>query len=274
MRNLLHANLSRLKRDRVFWLCVFAMLALSAGFMITWCLEALEKGNFPDLDLFYFRFAPSLGFFYAIFSCLFLSVEYSEGTVRNKLAVGHTRREVYLSSFLTVFAASMCVALAWLAGSLAGVPFLGFLMLGPVMTILCVAVVVGFTAAFSAIYVFIGLLNDRRSVTVITISVWLIMVLVAGVLGATLHEPETIKTGMISMEDGTLTVLTSPNPYYISGVQRAVYEFLIDLLPAGQADSLQNILLDHPLRMLLSSAFITAAATFGGLKLFERKDLK
>lgn len=274
MRNLLHANLSRLKRDGIFWMCVFAMLAFSAGFMITWCLEALEKGNFQDLDLFYFRFAPAVGFFYAVFSCLFLSVEYSEGTVRNKLAVGHTRREVYLSSFLTVFAASMCIALAWLAGSLAGVPFLGFLTLGPAGTMLCLTVVTGFTAAFSAIYTFICLLNDRRSVTVITISVWLILVLVVGVLGAALHEPEVVKNGMISMEDGTLAVITSPNPYYISGVQRAVYEFLIDLLPTGQADSLQNILLDHPLRMLLSSAFITAAATLGGLKIFERKDLK
>ena len=79
---------------------------------------------------------------------------------------------------------------------------------------------------------------------------------------------------MVTMEDGTVTVLTSPNPYYLSGIRRSVYEFLVDFLPAGQADSLQNILLDHPVRMLLSSVFITAAATFGGIKLFERKDLK
>ncbi|MBD5161821.1 MAG: ABC transporter permease subunit [Oscillibacter sp.] len=274
MRNLLYANLSRLKRDQVFWLCVFTALACSAGFMITWCLEAIEKGAAGELDLFYFRFAPAMGFFYAVFSCLFLAVEYSEGTIRNKLAVGHTRREVYLSSFLTIFAASLCVALAWLTGGLAGVPFLGFPTLGLTGMTLCVAVVIGFTAAFSAIYVFIGLLNDRRSVTVITISVWLILVLIAGVLADTLHEPEMIRTGMISMEDGTVSLIMEPNPYYLSGIRRKIYGFLVDFLPAGQADSLQNILLDHPLRMLLSSALITAAATFGGMRLFERKDLK
>ena len=274
MRNLLHANFSRLKRDRVFWLCVGAMLVFSAGFMVNWCLEAQGHGSFPDLDLFYFRFSPALGFFYVIFSCLFLSVEYSEGTIRNKLTVGYTRREVYLSSFLTVFAASLCMALAWLIGGLAGVPFLGFLTLGPAEMALCVAVVVGFTAAFSAIYTFIGLLNDRRSVTAITISVWLIMALVSGFLSVALHEPEMIRNGMVSMEDGTVTAIMNPNPYYISGIQRAIYEFLVDLLPSGQADSLQNILLDHPLRMLLCSAFVTAAATLGGMKLFERKDLK
>lgn len=274
MRNLLHANLFRLKRDVVFWLCVFATLVFSAGFMITWCLEAREKDMFADMDLFYFRFSPVLGFFYAIFSCLFLSVDYSEGTVRNKLSVGHIRREVYLSSFLTIFAASMCIALAWLVGSLAGVPFLGFLTMGPAGMMLCVAIVIGFTAAFSAIYTFIGLLNDRRSVTVITISVWLILTLASAFLGVALHEPEMIRNGMVSMEDGTLTVIMNPNPYYISGIKRSIYEFLIDFLPTGQADSLQNIKLDHPMRMLLSSAFITAAAAFGGIKLFEHKDLK
>ena len=274
MRNLLHANFSRLKRDWVFWLCAGAMLVCSAGFMVNWCLEAQGHGYLPDLDMFYFRFSPALGFFYVIFSCLFLSVEYSEGTIRNKLAVGRTRREVYLSSFLTVFAASLCVALAWLIGSLAGVPFLGFFTMGPAGAALCAAIVIGFTAAFSAIYTFIGLLNDRRSVTVITVSVWLIMALASGFLSVALHEPEMVKNGIVSMEDGTVTAIMNPNPYYISGIRRAVYEFLVDLLPTGQADSLQNILLERPLRMLLSSAFITAAATFGGRKLFERKDLK
>ena len=274
MRNLLHANFFRLKRDKVFWLCAGAMLVFSAGFMVNWCLEAQGHGYLPDLDLFYFRFSPALGFFYVIFSCLFLSVDYSEGTIRNKLAVGRTRREVYLSSFLTVFAACSCMALAWMAGSLAGVPFLGFFTMGPAGAALCVAIVIGFTAAFSAIYTFIGLLNDRRSVTVITVSVWLIMALVSGFLSVALHEPEMIKNGMVSMEDGTVTAIMNPNPYYISGIQRAIYEFLVDLLPTGQADSLQNILLERPLRMLLCSAFVTAAATLGGLRLFERKDLK
>lgn len=274
MRNLLHANFSRLRQDKVFWLCVFSMLVFSAGFMIVWCLEAIENDSAGELDLLYFRFSPSLGFFYAVFSCLFLSVDYSDGTIRNKLSVGHTRREVYLSSFLTIFAASLCIAMAWLAGSLAGVPFFGFLTLGPAGMICCVAVVVGFTAAFSAIYVFIGLLNDRRSVTVVTLSVWLLLTLASGFLGVALHEPEMLRKGMVTATDGTLSVIMEPNPYYISGIRRWIYQFLVDFLPSGQVDSLQNILLEHPLRMLLSSAFITVAATFGGIKLFVRKDIK
>ena len=274
MRNLLHANFSRLKRDGVFWLCVVTMLVCSAGFMVNWCLEAIERDAAGNMDLFYFRFAPALGFFCAVFSCLFLSVEYAEGTIRNKLTVGHTRREVYLSSFLTVFAASLCIALAWLVGGLAGVPFLGFLTLGPVGMILCVAVVVGFMAAFSAIYTFIGLLNDRRSVQAITIAIWLILTLVPNFCANALYEPE-FSSPITMFKDGVQIVGDpSPNPLYISGIQREIYEFVVDFLPTGQSCSLQDIQLDHPLRMLLSSVFITVAAAFVGMRLFERKDLK
>ena len=45
-------------------------------------------------------------------------------------------------------------------GGLAGVPFLGFLTIGFGGTLLCFAIIVGYTAAFSAVNTFIGLLND------------------------------------------------------------------------------------------------------------------
>lgn len=274
MSNLLRANFYRLKRDGMFWSCMLTVLACAIGFMVLWCLEDAEKGFVRDLDTFYFRLSAAMGFFYAMFTCLFLSVEYGEGTIRNKLAVGHTRREVYLSHFLTVFLASLCIAAAWLAGGLAGAPFLGFLTLGPAGTALCLLIVVGFTAAFSAIYTFIGMLNDRRSATVITISVWLALLLVSSFFENALYEPEFSNPIMVFQDGVQMVGEQTPNPYYISGLQRAVYEFIVDFLPTGQSSSLQNIKLDHPVRMLLSSAFITAVTTLSGLALFERKDLK
>lgn len=274
MTNLLRANFSRLKRDGMFWSCVFTVLACSTGFMVLWCLENAERGALTDLDEFYFRLSAAMGFFYAMFTCLFLSVEYGEGTIRNKLAVGHTRWEVYLSHFITVFAASLCIAAAWLAGGLAGAPFLGFLTIGPAGTALCFIIIVGFTAAFSAIYTFIGMLNDRRSATVITIAVWLILVLVSSFFENALHEPEFSNPIMVFQDGVQMVGEQTPNPYYISGIRREIYEFVVDFLPTGQSSSLQNINIDHPLRMLLSSLGITAAFTLGGLRLFERKDLK
>lgn len=274
MTNLLRANFSRLKRDRMFWSCLFTVLGCSVGFMILWCLENRERGALTDLDEFYFRISAAMGFFYAMFTCLFLSVEYGEGTIRNKLAVGHTRREVYCANLLTAFAASLCMAAAWLIGGLAGVPFLGFLTIGPARTMLCFAIIVGYTAAFSTIYTLIGMLNDRRSATVITISVWLALVLVSSFFENALYEPEFSNPIMVFQDGVQMVGEQTPNPYYISGIQREIYEFVVDFLPTGQSSSLQNINIGHPLRMLLSSAGITAGFTLCGLRLFERKDLK
>ena len=273
MNNLLRANFFRLKRDSIFWSCMFTVLVCSVGFMVLWCQENAERVDLMDLDAFYFRLSAAMGFFSAMFTCLFLSVEYGEGTIRNKLAVGHTRRAVYLSNFFTVFAASLCIAAVWLVGGLAGVPFLGFLTIGPAGMILCLAVIVGFMASFSAIYTFIGMLNDRRTATVITISLWLVLVLVSNFFENALYEPE-FSNPMVFVDGVRMIGEPIPNPYYIGGIQRAIYEFVVDFLPTGQSSLLQNIKLDHPMRMILSSAGITAAFTLGGLVLFERKDLK
>lgn len=273
MRNLLSANFYRLKRNPVFWVCTLAMLLGSAGMMIFWCAEDAQRGFVRELDVFYFRLTVVVSLTYAVFASLFLGAEYGDGTIRNKLTVGHTRRDVYLASFLTVFAASLCMALAWSVGSCAGVPFLGFLTLSPAKIALCLAVIVGFTAAFSAIFTFIGMLNSRRTATVVALLIWLALLLAASMVDNALYEPE-FASGLTITADGVQSVSPEPNPYYISGLQRDIYEFLMDLLPSGQAGRIQNIRLDHPVRMLLCDLAVTASATLGGLFLFRRKDLK
>lgn len=273
MRNLLCANFFRLKRNPAFWICTLATLLGSAGMMVLWCVEDAQKGFVRELDVFYFRMSVMVSLAYAVFACLFLNTEYGEGAIRNKLAVGHTRRDVYLANFLTVFAASLCMALAWLVGGCAGVPFLGFLTVPPAGLALCVAVIVGLTAAFSAIFTFLGMLNTRRSVMVVTLLIWLAMLLVASLMNNTLHEPEFVHNTIIAI-DGVQMGDPEPNPYYISGLQRDIYDFIVDFLPSGQLGWLQNIALDHPVRMLLSSLFITVTTTLGGIFFFERKDLK
>ncbi len=100
------------------------------------------------------------------------------------------------------------------------------------------------------------------------------LVLVSGFFASALHEPETITKAIVSFGEEAPSVITEPNPYYISGIQREVYEFAVDLLPTGQSSLLQNISIERPVRMLLCSAGVTAVFTLGGLRLFARKDLK
>ena len=64
------------------------------------------------------------------------------------------------------------------------------------------------------------------------------------------------------------------NPAYIDGLQRQVYEFLIDFFPSAQAIQMSNLEAIHPVRMMLCSVGITVIITLSGVLGFRRKDLK
>lgn len=96
MRKLMSANLSRLWKDKIFWIGMLTILACSIVNMRSGCRQAtLDMSEFNyTLDHFYFAGMPFIGIFIAAFIGLLLGTEYSDGTMRNKLIVGHTRTNV------------------------------------------------------------------------------------------------------------------------------------------------------------------------------------
>ena len=273
MSNLLRANFYRMRRDQMFWVCLGTVLACSAVFVFFWCREALLLGSEAALEQYYFNMVMSLGFFTAIFAAMFLNAEYSEGTIRNKLAVGRTRRDIYLAHFLTVLTASLFFAAAWLLGGCTGIPMLGPWRFGLGGLAFHVLIAVGSTVAFAAIFTFLGLLLSGRPATVIVVLSWFALLLGASTIENILSEPE-FSSGILMTVDGMQMINQEPNPRYVSGALRTFYEFLRDVIPAGQAIQVQNLAVLHPLRALLCDLGVTAAFTLGGLALFARKDLK
>lgn len=268
MNNLLRANLSRLRRDGTFWFILVLIFACSAGVMLLWGREVAEC-----LDNYYFRIAPSIGFSFAIFAALFLNVEYSEGTIRNKLVVGHIRRDVYLANFLTLLTASLGLAAAWLVGGCVGIPFLGTWRMGAAGLAMYVLVVAGFTVSYSAIFTCAGMLLDRRSAQVVILVLCLALLLAASYVDNALSEPE-FTSGIIMTIDGIQTADPEPNPRYVTGAMRTVLEVVLDLLPSGQSAQVMSTKVATPVRMLVCDALVSVCVTGAGLALFRRKDLK
>ena len=64
-----------------------------------------------------------------------------------------------------------------------------------------------------------------------------------------------------------------PNPNYISGTLRTVYQFAVDALPTGQAILLTNQELTHPGLSLAASAGLVLLSSAAGILAFRRKDL-
>lgn len=278
MRKLLSASFSRLWRNKEFWVCMGVMLAMAVGTLLNACRmairdAALYQQSVRCLDDYYFQFGLFIGGFCAIFSSLFLGTEYSDGTLRNKIIVGHTRTDIYLANLLVSFASTLLFLLAWAAGALVAVPTLGFWKMPADALLMYFAVALLFIAVFSAVFTAVAMLCSSKAYTVvISLVMFLVLMIISANVDNKLAEPEMNSSVEISAE-GIQMGDPQPNPDYLSGAKREVYEFINDFLPTGQSIQMGYLKIAHPVRMILCSVFLTAAVTGGGLWAFRKKNL-
>lgn len=274
MRNLLSAGFSRLWRSRIFWLCCAAVLVISVVSMFNGCRMAEAYDDQSPLEDYYFNTLPVISFVCAVFSGLFFGTEYSDGTLCNKLIVGHTRRDVYLSGYILCFAAVLIMTALLFLGGLCGIPKLGVWQMGAGALAVYFLLSALMAASIAAISAFIALLSHSKAVTaVISITVMLGLLIFASFMYNSLCEPETY-SGMMMTVNGLEAMDPEPNPAYVGGAMRGVYEFLVDLLPQGQAILMADTELAHPLRAGICSAALVLVVNLAGLILFGKKDLK
>lgn len=207
---------------------------------------------------------------------MFVGTEYSDGTVRNKLIVGHTRTNIYLANLIVTFVAALLIMCVWFIGAFVGVPTFGFFTFSPAKLAEYFLICVLLVAAYSAINTFIAMLSSSKAVTVLISIVLLICLIVcATTIDNALKEPETISSLSGVAISGVEAPVgeTVPNPSYIGGVLRSILILLLDILPTGQSVSLAFLEI-RPITMILSSVAVTICLTALGIVLFRKKDLK
>lgn len=276
MRKLLRSDLARLWRSKTFWLCMGTMLVYALVYMLAGSRKAAADPSeyVYTLDEYYFHFALSIGFFCMLCSSLFFGTEYSDGTIRNKIIAGHTRTDIYLASLITTFLMALLLLSVWLVGALAAVPTLGFWRMGVWRLCLYLLTAVLFLLAFSAICAAVDLLSSNKVLTVLlSVLLFLGMLLLASMVYNRLSEPEMI-SGVQITQNGLDMTEPAPNPNYITGAEREICDFIVDFLPTGQGLRMWMLEITHPVRMLLSSLFITVAMTAGGIAAFQKKNIK
>lgn len=292
MRNLLRANFSRLFKSKIFYLAVLVMAGLAA--CATWNQwdEMRKYGSIASVDYALFLSQVLFGIVAAIFVSLFVGVEYSDGTIRNKLMVGRKRTDIYLANFITCMAALAIVYAASTAVALG----MSTLLLEPSVVPakhLWIAFGMGlFTVlAYAAIYNFFAMLLSNKTYTAIaSILLAFGLMICATYVQNRLDQPEFyqqlapgIVTGadedvtMAVMEDGTVAEMkleTVPNPLYLSGAERERFQFFLDVNPYGQTTELAMLNIPHPGRIILLDLGIVLIFGLGGVALFRRKDIK
>ena len=278
MRKLITANFHRFSKDRFSWCVVgiVVILSLVNVFNSAGSFEAMAaRGYSTSLEDCYFNQAPLIGAFHALLISMFLGTEFSEGTIRNKLCIGHKRNEIFLSNFISCALATIALTVVWLLSSGLLFGLIGPLEMEVSEFVGYIFVAVGFTVSFAALYTVIGSLSSNKAMTIIyTFAVFIIFAMTASALDDRLCEPEMNKIITYGVNGAVVMQESAPNPLYLSGTIRTICEIALEFFPTGQALLLSAVAIEYPARAIaLSVVFTTVTLLVGGM-LFKKKDIK
>ncbi len=276
MRKLLKANFARLRKSKVFVASCLLLFFLSVVFLVTHWIDNQKNGAAWTLDATLFSYAFLLPVLLAVTSALFVGSEYSDGTIRNKITVGHRRHVVYLSELLVCVAAGVGMSVAYLfAHFTLGIALFGRPASAPQTLLLYGALHFALLVAFAAIFVLIAMLCQNKAYSTAGCILLTFALLFVGIhIVSALQEPEYYAPYSYTESGVTTEEGATPNPNYLRGAKRQAYDFLYDFTPGGQVLQLGNQNAAHPGRLALWDGLLFAFSTGGGMWLFRRKDLK
>lgn len=162
MQNLLSANLFQLRRHKAFW--------AAAGFMVVYALaEAVglyRQGDSVVGDGL-FAFLSFFGVVLAAFCTLYLGTEYHDGTIRNKVAAGFRRGQIYGAYLLACLLGGVILWAVYVVVYLVvGLPLLGGELGSPVQLGTSLLGCLLITAVWVSLYTcLVNLIQAKSTVT-------------------------------------------------------------------------------------------------------------
>lgn len=273
MRNLLSANLLRLKKSGLFWGLLLAMFLLGA--LMSANYWQMNQWDSLPLDGAFFTFPLPACIVTAVFVPLFFGAEYSGGAIWNKVAAGHARPAIYAANLLSGMGASLLFSGAYLAAvAVIGIPLVGPLETDAEQAALILLGSLAAMAALCAILILVAITCTRKSRSAMLCVLGVFLLLLAAIyIRSRLLSPEYLG-GSWNAEGNYIPGRETPNPQYLRGAQRAVFELLYALLPTSQAIEFASQQTQDPYRIALYSVTVIVLFTGIGISLFRRKDLK
>ena len=275
MRRLLRADIHSLFLDKVFIaLAVFSFI-LGLTLPVLGLINEIRYNEYKEFEDYFFFFLPVFSLLISSYVSIFVGKSFDWGTVKNKITVGHSRRDIYLS-FLIV---SMVGTLAFIALFLIPYSVFGSLVYEDMSISFKALVLVLISAVFVLLSVtaisvaLMETIGSRVISMIVSLFVVFALLLIGNYAEELLNEPEMISNSMI-MVDGAFQFADSYlNPRFLAENKRWIYEALRDATLGGQMSQIMNMECDW-IRVSLYSVFSSILATLVGCIIFSRKDLK
>ncbi|MCM1122382.1 MAG: ABC transporter permease [Eubacterium sp.] len=281
MSRLLAANFARLWKSRIFHVLEIFVVVYSV-FLYGDAYIAVHYHHqiYHNWNLYFFNEMMFIGVALAVFVSFYIGVEYSNGTIRNKLTAGHSRFHIYMANLVVCYVTGIITCVMYSVLSL----MLGLILIGKETVQglwkpghgMVVALFI--LMAYTAISVLISM-TDRNTMRSAVVNLLLsILLLFAGIIVCQyLEMPEyTVRLTTVEEESGeTKTVEeTVYNSRYLTGTKRKIYESAELLLPSAQVMYVVDREKDYSPKQPLCMLGIAVTCTGAGIWIFGRKDIK
>ena len=196
MSRLFSANMMRLRKSKIFWLEEIFMVGYALFVYISAKSTMENRGIIRDWNIYFFNVLLLSGFIVALFVSGFFAAEYSDGAIRNKLIVGHKRRDIYLVNFGTCLLVGLITCATYYLFAL----FFGCLIIGREslqirglgVGILCSILIF---VVYAAIFMFVEMADRNKARTAAINLMTALVILVIGMIGygEVVSSPDTVE---------------------------------------------------------------------------------
>ena len=288
MYKLLNASFYRLRKNKIFLGLVILTIIIAVFMLVSEYLNNIKYSSVFGIssnttDILLMKFINIIGFFIAIFTSLFVGAEYSDGTIRNKIVAGHSRKNIYLSNLIVSIVVGLILEFIYLIIiSIVAIPLLGsiqmtfsqfaFILLDMIMIII----------VYSSIFNFIALICSNITISTVTSLLLILIMFVTDMfLSPTANSTEYIQKNKVMDEQGNITYEIVKNEDYPGKIIQTTCKTIINFNPVSQAIEISgnkinmneedfNNMKVYPLYSLGLIIIITAI----GIYLFNIKELK
>ena len=282
MIKLLRANLLRAIKSKTLWTWLIAYSIYAICMPIFIKINNVDSSSMPEgiSDLLFainygLEGFPLQGVGVAIVTSIILGADFHNGTLRNKIILGESRSNIYLSNLLTIMIVStafnvvyllffFCISMPMFGGFVgSATTVLWFFLNGTLMML-----------AYASITTLIIMSCKNSTAAIITaFALLLIGMFVFLMCDNIIRAPEFIETEKLN-ELGEIIKETIRNPQYPSPTKKAFLQFVIDLFPCGQSMQISSTAYTHNWQMALYSLGMIGATSGAGIFAFNKSNLK